>query len=353
MIKILMNNKTIFILLLLLLFIFGYGEIRSNRINEENKKEAQVLNKQETEKRLELDRIKDNLPSMTCWGDSLTMGAGGDGTTYPNVLAKLTGLTVYNMGVGGEDTKTIACRQGSRTMMVNNITIPATTTNVEIGSYDNFYDNLGEIIAPLRQGDGGINICSIAGIEGNLSVTQTDSASKDTKYYFERLKAGEEVSIKEATPIVTNASIERKDDITIIFIGQNGGYINIDDLISQQKDMIKYTGHDKYIILGLTSGSTIERTELESRMEQEYGDKYINLRDYLSNYGLKDAGITATSVDEEQIKQGIVPDSLRSDNVHGNKYFYELIGKQIYNKLIELNYLNDKQKDYLGISNTQ
>ena len=41
-------------------------------------------------------------------GDSLTAGAGGDGTTMSNVTAKLLGpdWIVKNMGVGGENTLT-------------------------------------------------------------------------------------------------------------------------------------------------------------------------------------------------------------------------------------------------------
>ncbi len=350
MLKIFNSTKTILVLSCILVFVFGYGEIKSNKIQEYDKKEAQVFNEKATKERLKQEKIKDSLPSIACWGDSLTAGTGGDGTTYPNTLAKLTGLTVYNMGVGGETSNTIACRQGARQMIVNNITIPSTTNKIEVGTYNNFYDNFGKIIAPLRQGDGGINICSIAGIEGKLSITQKDAISKDTVYYFERLKAGEEVSIKEPTPIIAKASIERKDDIVIIFIGENGGYANIDDWVSQQKSMIEYTGHDKYIILGLTTGSVVERADLEARMVQEYGNKYINLREYLSNHGMNDAKLTPTSTDNEQIGKGMVPDSLRSDAVHGNKYFYELIGKQVYNKLIELNYLNAEQKEYLGIS---
>jgi lysophospholipase L1-like esterase len=45
------------------------------------------------------------------WGDSLTAGnEDGTGTTYPNVLASLTGYSIYNGGVGGETSSQIATR---------------------------------------------------------------------------------------------------------------------------------------------------------------------------------------------------------------------------------------------------
>ena len=343
------NIVLIFILFCVLAFLLILGVSKNNKIDAKTKDIANSYNEKQWQEQREKERIKDSLPKITCWGDSLTAGVGGDGTTYPNVLAKLSGLTVYNMGVGGENTVTIACRQGARQMMVNNITIPATTDKVEIGSYNNFFDNYGKIVSPLRQGDAGINICSINGIDGKLTSTQTNTTSNDVIYYFQRLKAGEEVVINQPTPIVTDASLKRKDDITIIFMGQNGGYDNLDDLVAQQKAMIEYTGHDRFIILGLTTGTATERAELEARMLQEYGDKYINLREYISANGMKDAGLEPTETDLAEMAQGKVPDSLLSDPVHGNHYFYELIGKQVYNKILELGYLNDEQKEYLGI----
>lgn len=44
------------------------------------------------------------------WGDSLTAGAGGSGTTYETVLSGLTTFTVTNKGVGGETSTQIKDR---------------------------------------------------------------------------------------------------------------------------------------------------------------------------------------------------------------------------------------------------
>lgn len=344
-----MRNKekiwdfVISLLIIALFGVIGLGVIKDNKLYAENHKIAEAINTKDS-------NIRGNLPSITCWGDSLTAGVGGNGVTYTGELRKLIKLDVYNMGVGGEDTITIACRQGARQMMVNNITIPSNSEKVEIGRYNKFFDNYNKVINPLRQGSAGINNCFIEGVEGKLLVEQTDSVSDDAVFYFERLEKGKEVQINKPTPIITNGSINRKNDITIIFIGQNGGYTDIDDLVAQQKSMISYTGHDKYIILGLTSGTSEQREELENRMIREYGDKYINLRKYLSEDGIKDAGLNPTEKDIEEMNQGIVPESLRSDTIHGNSYYYELVGKKLYNKIIELNYLNDDQKEYLHLN---
>ena len=47
---------------------------------------------------------------INCWGDSITEGYGGDEISYPDVLGQLTGMTVRNLGVGGEDSVQILSR---------------------------------------------------------------------------------------------------------------------------------------------------------------------------------------------------------------------------------------------------
>ncbi len=54
---------------------------------------------------------------INAWGDSITEGYGGDGVSYPAVLAELTGMPVRNLGVGGEDSREIlerSLRYGSQ-----------------------------------------------------------------------------------------------------------------------------------------------------------------------------------------------------------------------------------------------
>ena len=90
-------------------------------------------------------------------GDSLTAGAGGEGTTMSNVASRLLPgtYTIKNMGIGGENTLTIGARQGAIPMYIKeSITIPSNTTKVEIpsGVYSS-YNN--QNILPLTQGFGG------------------------------------------------------------------------------------------------------------------------------------------------------------------------------------------------------
>jgi len=310
------------------------------------------------------------LPGIVCWGDSLTAGAGGDGTTYPLTLqsdiqsgvldsydieslvsishskSREIDFSVVNMGVGGENTNTILGRNGAVPFVTAaDFTIPADTTAVEI----TMVSANGKSVAPLRQGNRGMDYVTIDGVKGVISIEQETSTSEEYKYFFTRESAGDVVEIKTGTEIITSGALENLNYIPVIFIGQNGGYDDIADLISQQKAIIEHQngnpvnedGSVRFIIVGLHTGTAEERAELETAMEAEYGAQYINLREYMSTQGLADAGITATDEDKEMMAVGSTPKSLLVDGVHFTAEGYELIGNLIYNRMDELGYFDE------------
>ncbi len=70
------------------------------------------------------------------WGDSLTAGSGGSGTTFPTVLQSLLGESykVINCGIGGENSLTIAGRQGGIPMAIkHSVELPADNSEIIIG----------------------------------------------------------------------------------------------------------------------------------------------------------------------------------------------------------------------------
>lgn len=312
--------------------------------------------------------FEEYLPGVVCWGDSLTAGAGGDGTTYPHVLETLISdnvisnidmkkitddgyirsylkprlkVPVINMGVGGENTNTILGRNGGIPFVLSlDLQIPAEKVSVRIS----FESQNGRTVAPLRQGNAGMESVSIEGCEGTISIEQESSISKEFEYYFTRNKPGMIQTAKAGTIIVTSGSQENPNYIPVIFIGQNGGYEDIDDLIYQQRAIINHqSGNplDRYIIVGLHTGTPADRAELEAAMTAEYGDHYINLREYMSTQGLADAGFNATEEDMQMMENGMTPASLLVDGVHFNAGGYELIGKLIYTRMDELGYFSE------------
>lgn len=253
--------------------------------------------------------------TIVCWGDSLTAGAGGNGTTYPSVLRKLCGrnTNVFNCGVGGENTATIAGRQGGIPYVVSKFTIPQDTLATEI----NLKSKNGEDVLPAIQGTMGLNPCYINNIEGNITY---DVSLK--KYYFTRSKVGSSVEVPENTEIVTNGMKEyRSSDVLVIWTGQNDGVstLNISKILEQQKEMIEYANTDKYIIIGLL----YSEDSVNNILESTYKEHFLDLRSYLSTD-----------------QSAYVSDEYKSDTVHLNADGYTIVGTQVYNKILSLGYIS-------------
>lgn len=337
------------VLTCILIVMVGIDAYKTNQLIEKNRLVAEEINKKTYEERKIKEEksklIKESLPKVFCWGDSLTAGAGGNGVTYSNVLAKLTNLKVLNYGVGGEGAQSIAMRQGAIPIYVEEFVIPSEVVDVEI----NLVDESQQKVNLLRQGDAGINPCIIDGVEGIISYNKDED-----KYYYKRSKVGDEKKIASNTQLVTAAMNDKNtgNDILVIFSGTNNlpdgnTILNIIDI---QRKMINYSNTDKYIIIGLTSKSYMPHIdEVNNVLKREYGEKFLDIRAYILENGLEDAGISITEQDQIDIENGEIPSSLRVDEVHGNSAFYTIIGEQLFQKIIDLEYLNDEQKEYLGI----
>lgn len=273
---------------------------------------------------------------ITCWGDSLTAQGG-----WTDTLSRLSGRTVYNGGTGGENVKVIAARQGADAMVVNNITIPAGTTPVTIANRatDGGINTVfGHKAMPLLQGGAHVNPVVIGDVEGTLKWTGANYADETGSWTFTRSKAGTAVKIDRETVIRTAFDRERNTPhLMVIFIGQNGGYASIEDLINTHKLMINHAKAKHVIVLGLSSGTEASRKEYETAMRYEFGRYFISLREYLSKYGLADAGLTPTAEDTAAMAKGQVPPQLLLDSVHFTPTTRTVIGNMLYKKCVELN----------------
>ncbi len=273
------------------------------------------------------------------------MRAGG-GVTYPSVLQALINenvnesVKVANCGVGGETSLSICARAGvyQPLAVAESVTIPAEKNEVEIKLTSSV----------LRQGgQDAFQPCVIGGVKGNLRIEQESISSPEYRYFFKRTEGtGESVTLGKDTVVRSLAYESYADYVSIIFIGQNGGWEDNAELIAQQRALIERTGadRDRFLILGITSSGREYRAALENAMQEEYGDKYVNLREYLSTEGFEKSGITPTEQDLTDISTGCVPQSLRVDSVHFNAKGYTLIGNYAYERMRQLGYLDSLRK---------
>lgn len=291
---------------------------------------------------------------ITFWGDSLTAGGG-----WPERLASLAGMQHYNGGTGGESSATIVSRQGADAMVVNNITIPADCEPIEISKYKNggIATVSGKKVSPLLQGGQHVNPCKIGDVEGILKWTGSNYSDTNGTWTFTRSIKGDAININRPTVLRTDFDMNKNSPyLSVIFIGQNGGYSDLDDLIRQHHMMINHANAKHTIILGLSSGSKAQRLEYETRMEKEFGRYFISLRQYLSTpiydsdgniiscYGLDDQGL---NIDEsyyyngkstkDEIADGIVPHQILADSVHYTSGTKKVIGDYLFKKCKELN----------------
>lgn len=283
---------------------------------------------------------------ITCWGDSLTAQGG-----WTSTLQSLSGLPVYNGGTGGENVRTIAARQGADVMMLNGITIPADTTPVTIATYvQGIPTEFGYKATPLLQGGAHVNPVMLGDIEGTLRWTGSSYNDTTGVWTFTRSKAGEAVTLKRPTAMRTNFDhVRNAPHLMVIYMGQNGGYTDLDDLVRMHRLMIEHAHAKNVVVLGFSSGSESGRAEYETRMRKEFGRYFISLREYLAHpiyaedgstivscYGLDDAGLTATDADLAAIATGTVPPQLLADSVHYTAATRTVIGNMLYKRCCEL-----------------
>ncbi len=96
---------------------------------------------------------------------------------------------------------------------------------------------------------------------------------------------------------------------------------------------------DSYLILGMSKGTKEEYADLEAAMTEEFGEHYVNIREYLSTNAMKDLELEPTENDNAMMAVGKVPESLMFDESNLNDDAYEAIGRLVYNKLVQLNYI--------------
>ena len=303
------------------------------------------------------------LSNVVCWGDSLTKGDFGDGVTYPDVLSSFLPeyVNVVNASTtaGGENSITVVCRCGARNFVLDqDFAMPSPGEE----AYISFCADTGQWVNPIRRHPDRQWRVAIQDVWGTLRIVQEDPPDLQYTFTPDADQAFEAFTAEAGTPLYLeqyDEYVRYEDYYPIIYIGQNGGWDDTEDLISQQKAILERYGDGKhYLIVGFhyfipddrwmlenVYGEDYDnalavlnekRDSLDAALQQEFGDRYVNVRQYMIQNGLESEGLTATENDLALMAQGFVPESLRSDNVHFNAYGYEALGRLIYQRMVDL-----------------
>jgi len=266
------------------------------------------------------------------WGDSLTQGAGGGGVTTANVVAGLLGVPTSNQGIGGQGSQSIAARQNGQPALltVTSNQIPASGAVA-----------VTALSTTLLTGAGGGAMSAtgtLAGVPGTL-------AFDGTNYTFTRTTPGATVACPAGTPFITDIGVSYQDHVQILWLGRNT-LTNPAQVASDTAACVAYLKNlqKRFLVLSVLNGAgeTTGTTNynyiktINDGFAATYGGRYLDIRSYLVQHGLADAGITPTTQDTSDIAGDTVPTSLRADNIHLLGVGYTVVGTQIANKITSL-----------------
>lgn len=272
-------------------------------------------------------------PDILAIGDSMTNGTGGAGVNYPGVLETLSGRTVRRESVGGEDSPTIAARVGGVPFefTINGGVIPAS------GSVEVTLRPIRGIVPNLLVQGGGDGAGFIILPDGEKLAG--DFSRAGGVYSFTRTTAGDAIPCATPVRFRWDRMEERRGDIFIIWIGQNGSHENKDERAVQDARAIvdRMDALDKrFLVIPRPSSNDA----IDDMWLAEFGDRVVLARQYLSEFGLADAGITPTPEDVTAMSNGSVPPSLKSDGTHWNAAGYTVLAHIVHKKLIEMGWMD-------------
>lgn len=284
-------------------------------------------------------------PSMNiaCWGDSMTAGAGsgyGGGEPYPTTLAELSGRQVFNGGVGGTDSEQIACRQGALDfgLTLENGVIPASGVVKVTGWTIDPYNNQTN---PSRTG-------TLAGVSGTITRIGVEGDPATVDYYeFTRDTSGSVVSVADGTPFIFDDAVDHVSDTVILWAGRNDSRNTRENRLDIINNNIAVANHLKalnkrFLILpisnmrkeeGLGTSFYDDLMKVNRELEETFGHHFADLRTYMVERAIYDAGITPTQGDIEDMEADSVPQSLQSFTSHYNAAGYEQVAKFINRQL--------------------
>lgn len=295
------------------------------------------------EEKARADEILAETPGIACWGDGFTYGTYGDGTSYPNKLGELLEEEGYpyevsNMGVYGEDSRTVLGRCGALPFVVkSDFTIDG---NGELIKIDIVSEDGNEVNPCIQDYNPGFNPCVVEGVKCTIyGETTSENIYKANAYYLSRGdNSTESVEVKAGTQIITSGSKDYKKHINILQIGDGGGYSTDTELIEQTERFVNsLDGSQKYIIIGRLTGDDADNEAYDKAMEAKYGNHYINARKIMCGYEVEN--VVYSQVDKAEAEKGSIPECL-AKNGYLNEAGYNELGKIVFSRLEELELLN-------------
>jgi hypothetical protein len=270
--------------------------------------------------------------SIICWGDSFSDNSANSTNSYTYYIYDTLNDTitdidgVYSSGVAGDSIPVIAAKQGGMPMYAQPFEIPASASqSVEI----ELKNSLGNNIILQDKLNSGLNPCEIAGVEGTIDY-------RKGKLCFTRSKDGKATKLTDPTMVQTNAMRNIKDYTAVYFFGGDCTKYQPNELVDMYSSMVDFVGNDKYIIVGSITGDENTLQPYEKALQEKFGDRFINFREYLISDAYDKYDIQLTSKDVAAIRQGSVPPSLIMNGSKLSDQGSKILADLIYNRMRQL-----------------
>ena len=302
------------------------------------------------------------LKPIVCIGDSLTAGAGG--TPYPTQLAALTGRTVVNLGIGGQQGYQIAGRMGAIGIPVavssNKIVLGAnvvTTINGTAVQSCVATTSFQATNLQLLSTSADILTRSATGTCGSVHGTLTRSAAYGagsggvydataTESYSFTPDAGAALpaNCPAGTTFVADYAYE---DSTHVFWPFRNNFAD-PNYLQVLAAMHARVPHRRTVLLPVTNGlftneylgqySWLNIFAIENAEANAYPSRFLNIRRLLIDTALTTLGLTPTTQDLSDIANDTAPTQLHSDQTHFTTAAYGFIASMVNNFLVSKGY---------------
>jgi lysophospholipase L1-like esterase len=265
--------------------------------------------------------VADRRARIVAWGDSFTAGAGATpGNGYTEQVVRLAGgpMELADEGIGGQSSTAIAGRQGA---------LPITLSLVGgsiagVGSTPVTAIAIAGIagVSPLNELGPQALAGALAGVHGRLQ------RAADGALAFRRDAPGDAATVADGQIFVPDTAITYADRVAWIWAGSNGaaaGRSVSDDIAA----MVQHLDNPRYLVasvLPTLGGDTLALAhlrDLNRALAAAFPGHFVDVAGALRGAGNGSAG------DDADLAIGLVPRSLRHDDVHLDDAGYAVVAK--------------------------
>lgn len=276
--------------------------------------------------------------NINLYGDSLTEGAGGNGLDYAYYLQELLNRKVNNKAIGGQIAQQIAARQGGLELYItingNKFVGPLVQKILELKSelngilVDNFF-----LSSPSN---------NPASISGSVNGIKCDIIYNGTEYSIIP-RENITVDIPPGSQFIPNTVDDDDTYIGVYWVGRNNTNMQAEadgtanSVLEVISKMVRNTKSGRFVILGIINGlSEIKGTPgynritlTNEKLASLYGSHFVSMTPP-TNEEMASVNFIPTTVDLEDIENGVFPRGLRFDSVHPNSMGYKIIANRVF-----------------------